>query len=212
MEGVFITFEGIDGCGKTTQLKLARQYLQSLGIPFIVTREPGGTPIAEKIREIIISPDHQEMVDNCEVLLYLAARAQHVGERIVPALAEGKVVLCDRFQEATFAYQGYGRGYELSLLEEMNDFATGGLHPTQTFIFDLPVEDAFGRMRAMNKAPDRLEQNSETFYKKIRRGYLELAEKNSDTVCVIDARESVEHTAVLVSSRMEQLLRKKRLI
>ncbi|MFP4416199.1 MAG: dTMP kinase [Chitinivibrionales bacterium] len=211
MSGLFITFEGIDGCGKTTQLKLAQEYLRSKELPLIVTREPGGTPIAEKIREIIISPHHSEMTDACELLLYLAARAQHVGERIVPALKDGKVVLCDRFQEATFAYQGYGRGYDLSVLREMNRFATDDIHPAQTFIFDLPVEDAFERMKKMNKAPDRLEQNSAAFYQKIRSGYLELARNESHRVCVLDATQPVEQIAALVEDRIDELLREKKL-
>jgi dTMP kinase len=119
-KGVFVTFEGIDGCGKTTQLKLAHEFLTNKNVPCAVTREPGGTAIGEKIRAIILSPEHGEMIDRCELLLYMASRAQHAAETILPAMQRGAVVLCDRFADATFAYQGHGRGISLDILEKMN--------------------------------------------------------------------------------------------
>ena len=146
-KGIFITFEGIDGCGKSTQLELAARRLKEEAFPVLVTREPGGTAIAEKIREILISPQNSEMVNECELLLYLAARAQHVREKIIPALEQVFIVLCDRFQEATFAYQGFGRNIPLDLLKKINNFATGGLNPHLTFIFDISVELSCARIQ-----------------------------------------------------------------
>ena len=151
MRGLFFTFEGIDGCGKSTQLKEIALRLERKGVPVLTTREPGGTPVAEKIREILISPENSEMVNECELFLYLAARAQHVREKIIPALQKGMIVLCDRFQEATFAYQGFGRGLSLSFLQQLNSFATDGLIPDRTFIFDVPVEISGQRLDQMKK-------------------------------------------------------------
>jgi dTMP kinase len=138
-KGAFITFEGIDGCGKSTQLELAAERLRKESFPILVTREPGGTAIAEKIREILISPQNSEMVNECELLMYLAARAQHVREKIIPALKQGFIVLCDRFQEATFAYQGFGRNISLDFLKK-SIVCYRGLMPDFTFIFDISVD------------------------------------------------------------------------
>ncbi len=190
--GLFITFEGIDGCGKSTQIAKTAQFLEEKKVPYLVTREPGGTSLAEEIREIILSPKNSDMTDSCEVLLYLAARAQHVTEKILPALKEGRVVLCDRFQEATFAYQGFGRGFPLHLLQQINTFATSGLVPTKTFIFDISVDCAFERMRKMNKVPDRLESNSKEFYQKIREGYLSLASAHPSRIMLLLGDRPIE--------------------
>lgn len=189
--GLFFAFEGIDGCGKSTQVSLLKEKLSLNGIPTDVTREPGGAIISEKIREILINPQHSEMVDECEILLYLAARAQHVRERIIPALEAGKIVLCDRFQLATFAYQGYGRGFSLNRLELLNEFATGGNAPDITFVFDIPVEEAFIRMQKMNKLKDRLESAGDQFFQKIRDGYLEMADKNQGKIIIINALKTI---------------------
>jgi dTMP kinase len=193
--GRFITFEGIDGSGKTTQLRMAERFLQEQGVPHIVTREPGGTPVAEMIRELILCPDHEEMVDSCEVLLYLAARAQHVHEKIHPALREGTTVLCDRFAQATFAYQGYGRGLALEELAVLNEFATGGLSPSLTFIVDVPVDTALERMRAMGKVQDRLERSDRAFHERVREGYHRQADALGERVVLLDGRRSIEELA-----------------
>ncbi len=191
-KGFFFTFEGIDGCGKSTQLSKVAQVLTSRGLPVVVTREPGGTVIAEKIREILISPEHSEMVDECEILLYCAARAQHVREKIIPAIEQGKIVLCDRFQEATFAYQGFGRSISMETLNKLNTYATGGLNPDRTFIFDLSVESSFDRMIKMNKMKDRLEQNGKEFFERIRRGYLLLAESSPQRIVLLDGEQTID--------------------
>lgn len=191
-KGFFFTFEGIDGCGKSTQLSKVAQVLTSRGLPVVVTREPGGTEIAEKIREILISPEHSEMVDECEILLYCAARAQHVREKIIPAIEQGKIVLCDRFQEATFAYQGFGRSISMETLNTLNTYATSGLNPDRTFIFDLSVESSFDRMIKMNKMKDRLEQNGKEFFERIRRGYLLMAESSPQRIVLLDGEQPID--------------------
>ncbi len=196
--GCFVTFEGIDGCGKSTQANLFADRLAAEGYQVLRTREPGGTAIAEKIRALLIDPAHAEMVDACELLLYLAARAQHLREKILPAVASGTVVVCDRFQDATFAYQGYGRGMSLEQLQSLNTFATGGNDPDLTFIIDLPVETAFERMAAMNKVQDRLEAGGEQFFSRIREGYLALAAAAPQRIQVIDGTATVEEIAAKV--------------
>jgi dTMP kinase len=201
--GRFVTFEGIDGCGKTTQLTLAAGFLRDRGIPFITTREPGGTRVAEKIRDLILCPDHAEMADSCEVLLYLAARAQHVEEKIRPALAGGTTVLCDRFAEATFAYQGYGRGFDLAKLGVLNEFATGGLTPAVTFVLDLPVGVAMERMRKMGKERDRLENSGREFYERVREGYRREAASHSGRIVLLDGRRPVDELAAEVRKELE---------
>ncbi|NLP01588.1 MAG: dTMP kinase [Fibrobacter sp.] len=206
MRGLFFTFEGIDGCGKSTQLKEIALRLERKGVPVLTTREPGGTPVAEKIREILISPENSEMVNECELFLYLAARAQHVREKIIPALQKGMIVLCDRFQEATFAYQGFGRGLSLSFLQQLNSFATDGLIPDRTFIFDVPVEISGQRMDQMKKKKDRLEQNGPEFYEKIRKGYLFMAEKQSGNCVLIDGCQEVSRISDQVWEEIAKLL------
>jgi dTMP kinase len=203
--GCFVTFEGIDGCGKSTQAKLFADRFAAEGYQVFRTREPGGTAIAEKIRALLIDPAHAEMVDECELLLYLAARAQHLREKILPAVASGTVVVCDRFQDATFAYQGYGRGMSLDLLQSLNTFATGGNDPDLTFIIDLPVETAFERMAAMSKVHDRLEAGGELFFSRIREGYLALAAAAPQRIQVIDGTAPVEKIAEQVyTSALQQ--------
>ncbi|MBN1602441.1 MAG: dTMP kinase [Chitinispirillaceae bacterium] len=200
--GSFIAFEGIDGCGKSTQVALLREKLSRMGYTVDVTREPGGTVISERIREILIDPKHSEMTDECEILLYLAARAQHVRQRIVPALENGDIVLCDRFQLATFAYQGFGRGFPMERLIELNEFAMGANVPDVTFVFDIPVEEAFNRMRKMNKLKDRLESAGDEFFHRIHNGYLELGRRDPQRVSIIDASRSIEEVQNEVIERI----------
>jgi dTMP kinase len=202
MSGLFVAFEGIDGCGKSTQLACAAKRLEDEGHPVVTTREPGGTAIAEKIRAILIDPTHREMHNECELLLYLAARAQHVREKIKPALEKGAIVLCDRFQLATFAYQGFGRSIPLSLLKTMNEFATGGLTPDVTFIFDISVEASFNRMKAMNKRPDRLELSGADFFSRISQGYRALAQQDPLKTALLDGDQPVDAIAKTVWERI----------
>jgi len=201
-KGVFITFEGIDGCGKSTQRDKAVSFLQSHGIEPVITREPGGTKMSESIRHLVMSTDYGTVYDECEVLLYLAARAQHVAEVIIPALNEGKVILCDRFQEATLAYQGYGRGVDLTLLKELNRFSTKGLNPDLTIVFDISYAISRSRMEKMNKNPDRLEQNSEDFFQRVRTGYLAQAEQFPERFIVLDGEESIDTLSLSVQKAL----------
>jgi dTMP kinase len=204
MIGKFITFEGIDGCGKSTQLALASKILIEKGYDVVVTREPGGTSISEKIREILLSPSNGEMVNECEILLYCAARAQHVREKIIPAVKNGKIVLCDRFQEATFGYQGFGRGIPLEVLQAINTYATGGLNPDLTFIFDLSVEMSVSRMAKINKAKDRLEQNGADFFQRIRDGFLDLAKNSPERIKLINAEQNIEQISAEVINLIQK--------
>ena len=203
MQGLFFTFEGIDGCGKSTQIGRAHSYLLQKGLNCILTREPGGTSIGEKIRELLLSCEYGEMSNGAELLLYLAARAQHINEKILPALEKGQIVLCDRFQEATFAYQGFGRGYDLEMLECINGFATSQLNPTHTFVFDISVESAFKRMKKMKKPADRLEQSSRDFYEKIRQGYTVLAKKHAERISFINGEQSIDEIAAAVRKQID---------
>jgi dTMP kinase len=205
--GLLITFEGIDGCGKSTQLACAKEALVKKGVPCVISREPGGTPISEKIRDMLLSPQNAEMCDACELLLYMAARAQHVQERIVPAMDGGAIVLCDRFAEATFAYQGFGRGLPLDLLEKINSFATEAIQPSFTFIFDIPVELARERLRKTGKTIDRLEGSGMEFFEKVRKGYIALAGRYSDRIMVLPGEKPVEELSGIVCEKILELYR-----
>jgi dTMP kinase len=180
---LFITFEGIEGCGKTTQLALLAETLRLQGHEVLTTREPGGCPIADAVRQILLDPANQAMVPRAELLLYAAARAQHVAQVIRPALAEGHIVLCDRFTDATLAYQGYGRGLDLAMIEHLNDLAGAGCRPDLTLLLDMPAAVGLERAILRNShgnlaAEGRFELEAEVFHDKVRRGYLQLAEKD----------------------------------
>lgn len=189
MQGLFITFEGIEGCGKTTQAKLLSTYLNEQGHNIIMTREPGGTPISEAIREILLSNDFVKMQPRTEVLLYLASRAQHVSEIIKPALQNGRIVICDRFSDSTFVYQCFVRGIDKEIVERMNNFAVEGIQPHITLVLD--VEPAEGLRRAMlrnqkeSRGHDRIESESIEFHQKVREGYLKLTQEYPDRVFLI---------------------------
>jgi dTMP kinase len=205
--GLFFTFEGIDGCGKSTQVKKTVQWLESQGLPVTVTREPGGTVISEKIRQILISEEHEEMVNECELLLYLAARAQHVREKIDPLLQKGNIVICDRFQEATFAYQGFGRNIELNFLRQVNSFATGSLIPDLSFVIDLDVELSFNRIERMKRKKDRIELGGKEFFGKIREGYRKLALMDPQRIKVLDGSLPINELTGQIREEMEKILR-----
>jgi dTMP kinase len=176
MRGWFITFEGPDGSGKTTQLRLMAPWLASQNLPILVTREPGGTPVGERIREILHDCQHTEMTSEAEILLYSASRAQHVGEIIRPAVAAGKIVLCDRFYDSTYAYQGYGRGLSLPALRQITAFATQGLVPDLTLYLDVPPEVGIARREASGEALNRLDREALAFHRRVREGYQALIE------------------------------------
>jgi len=183
-KGLFVTFEGIDGSGKSTQVSALRKSLEDKGTEVIVIREPGATLIGEKIRSILLDKAHSKMSSETELLLYEAARAQIVYEVIRPALQAGKVVICDRFYDSTVAYQGYARGLSLESIDFLNQLATGGLEPDLTFLMDLPAKDAWERMDVREEAQDRLELEGFSFMEKVRAGYLELAGKHARIIKV----------------------------
>jgi len=178
-KGLLVTFEGIDGCGKSTQVTALKDSLEEKGTKVIVIREPGATPIGEKIRSILLDKANFVMSSETEVLLYEAARAQIVNEVIRPALRAGNVVICDRFYDSSVAYQGYARGLPLESIDSLNRFATGGLEPDLTFLLDLPAQAAWERMNIREGSHDRLEIEGLGFMEKVRAGYLELAGKHA---------------------------------
>ena len=187
-KGLFITFEGADGSGKTTQLNNVKTFLEEKGYSVIVTREPGALDIGQKIRDILLH--HKGVVaDRCEMFLFLADRAQHVEAYIKPALEQGKIVLCDRHTDSTIAYQGYGRGENIEQLEYLNNLATGGMKPDLTFVFDVSTDIAMTRV---GKEKDRMESAGIEFHKKVRQGYLEIAKQEPERVKVVDANNSIE--------------------
>ncbi len=195
MSGIFITFEGIDGCGKTTQLGMLAALLAAHSIPHIVTREPGGTKIGNKIRQIVLDNSNQNLASTTELLLYAADRAQHVCEELLPALADNKIVLCDRYTDSTVAYQSYGRNLPKNLIDQLNNIATNGLTPDLTLLFDLEVEQAEHRMSSNNseRNKDRLENEQRDFHQRVRQAYLNLAKEFPQRFIIISTAESQEN-------------------
>jgi dTMP kinase len=207
----FITFEGIEGSGKTTQIKRLAAHLRSRGFHVVETREPGGCPIADAIRAILLDADSSALVATAEMLLYAAARAQHVEEIIRPALKEGCVVLCDRYTDATLAYQGYGRGLSLELIGTLNEVARDAVHPDLTLLFDLPVEAGLGRaqqriLENSGPAEDRFEQESIAFHERVRQGYLALAGQQPQRFRLIAANASPDQVEQSVITVVDQAL------
>jgi dTMP kinase len=193
VKGLFITFEGPDGAGKTTQLKKLAAYLESRGHDLVVTREPGGTPISDRIRTIILSPENKEMTDQAEVLLYAASRAQHVHEKILPALDAGKTVLCDRFIDASVAYQAHGLGMDETAVRRINAFASSGLQPARTYLLDIPVEESHRRLAARAGVTlDRIERRSFDYHQSVRNAFHRIAEQESGRVRIVAADRSEE--------------------
>lgn len=199
--GKFITIEGQDGAGKSTNLAVIKQLIIDSGHEVIETREPGGTPFGEKVRELLLSSDDQSFGDTAELLMMFAARAQHIQAVIVPALNDGKWVLCDRFTDATYAYQGGGRGIDMQRIAELEDYVQGGLRPDLTFLLDLPVE--IGESRAgQRSAPDRFERQKNEFKTKVRACYLERAQHDSERFRLIDASQDLSTVKAAISRAM----------
>ena len=203
-KGLFITFEGIDGCGKSTQIALTESYCKSKGRETLIIREPGGTTVGEKIRTILLDKKNDSMVPMAELLLDEAARAQIVEEKIVPALEAGMVVICDRFFDSTAAYQGYARGLGPELIDELNNIATSGRSPDITFYLDLSPEQALKRRLGRGEEEDRLEALGLSFQEKVRDGYLKWAE-GRDRIKIIDASVSPEEISDKVISWLSRI-------
>jgi dTMP kinase len=210
VKGLFITLEGPDGSGKTTQVAKIADYLRQNEIDFVQTREPGGTRISDKIRTIILDPDHQEMHDLTEVLLYAASRAQHVHEKIIPALKAGKVVLCDRFVDASLAYQGFGLGVGEDPVLQVNNIATSGLVPERSYFIDVSPEVGRERMKARygDAGLDRIEQKDFTYHERVREGFRYLLESNSERILRINGEQDPEKVFQVITKDLEMLLAK----
>ena len=187
-KGLFITFEGADGCGKTTQMKLLTDYLKTKNKDIVITREPGGKGLGEKIREILLNYDG-EVSSVCESFLFLADRAQNIDITVMPAVKEGKIVLCDRHIDSTVAYQGYGRGLDIAQINMLNSIATSNRKPDLTYVFDIDVETS---MKRVGSEKDRMESAGIEFHNRVRQGYLELAKLEPDRIKVIDATKSID--------------------
>lgn len=201
---LFITFEGPDGSGKTTQITLLAETLRSSGVPVLTTREPGGTRIGDGVRALLLDPELTEMNPRAETLLYCAARAQHVEQVIRPALAEGKVVLCDRYGDSTIAYQGYGHQQDVAALRLLVDYATGGLRPDLSLYFEIDV--ASGLRRKPAHALDRLEANAIAFHERVRAGYHQMVREDADRWFVIDAAQPIETVHAVLWQRVQALV------
>ena len=203
---MFITLEGIEGSGKSTQLKFVLEYLESKRIQAISTREPGGTLISEKIRDILLDKSLPAMQDDTELMLMFAARIEHVNSVILPALNEGKFVVCDRFYDASYAYQGYGRGINLERIDQLRKYSIGNLQPDITFLLDIALDVSNSRVDARG-VRDRFESEKITFYENIRAGYLEIAKQQSDRVKVIDAAKPIAEVQADIKSYLDDLIK-----
>ncbi|TCK03363.1 dTMP kinase [Phorcysia thermohydrogeniphila] len=200
---MFITFEGIEGCGKSTQAKLLYEWLKENGYKALLTREPGGTEAAEEIRNFILKHHNEKFPAFAELCLYIAARGFHVENLIKPSLQKGIIVICDRFSDSTLAYQGYGRGLPIHLITSMNKEATGDIEPDITFLLDVPVEVGLSRIKAKKK--DRLEEEPLQFHQRVREGFLKIAEENPDRIVVIDG---TKEKGTIFSEVLNQVVRR----
>jgi dTMP kinase len=213
--GFFITFEGVEGCGKTTQLHLLKEFLTARGCAVTATREPGGTPLGDSIRQLVLASRFASIDSKTELMLYEASRAQHMREVIGPALAKGHIVLCDRFGDATLAYQGYARGLPVEYIETLNRFITGNRSPDLTILLDCPVELGLERTReraartGQGMTEDRFEKMDLDFHRRVRRGYLDIAQRDSIRFLIVDG--SREPDAVQSAMRPAVLERLKHL-
>jgi len=213
---LFITFEGVEGSGKTTQIQRLKRYLTQKGFPCRVTREPGGGLIGGKIRKILLNPEHREMSPLSELLLYEASRAQHVTEVVKPLLKKGLIVLCDRFSDASIAYQGYGRKLDLKWVERLNRLSSQGIKPDITFLLDCPSDVGLKRALQRNQMlkkekEERFEREKIQFHHRVRKGYLSIAKKEPHRVKVIDTRACEEEVFEKIRQIVDQLIVAKRI-
>jgi len=203
MQARFITVEGIEGVGKSTHMAFIQQWLEARGVKVETSREPGGTPLAEQIRDVLLAPRTENMPEMAELLMMFAARSVHLENRIRPALEQGRWLLCDRFTDATFAYQGAGRGMDIARIAELEEAVQGTLRPHLTLLLDAPVEIGLGRARARGEA-DRFEQEAVEFFRRVRQGYLARAQADPGRVRIVDASGSLEQ----VQADLVQVLEK----
>ena len=205
--GLFITIEGIEGVGKSTNMEYVHQSLLAAGIEVVLTREPGGTELGEKIRGLLLDHRNQSMVEDTELLLMFAARAQHLAEVIKPALAQGTWVLCDRFTDATYAYQGGGRGIEIERIAQLEQWVQADLRPDATLLLDAPVDIGLARAAGRDQESDRFEREKEAFFVQVCKAYLALAEKNPGRYHTIDASQPLAHVKVQLNEVINHLIK-----
>jgi len=208
MTGTFITFEGIDFCGKSVQIDRLIARLKENQIPYILLREPGGTIIAEKIRDILLSKENEKMSPLTEYLLFSAARAQLIREKIMPALEKGKVVISDRYYDSSTAYQGYGRGIDVNTIHRVNSFATSSIKPNLTFFIDIDIEEMEKRKKQAHQKLDRMEDQKRTFFEKVRNGYLKIVKQESERFHVIDGKRTINSIAEEIWEQVDRILAK----
>ena len=205
MTGKFITVEGGEGAGKSSNLAFIQTLLEKAGKEVVFTREPGGTQLGEELRELLLGHKHTGMSDDTELMLMFAARAEHLHQKILPALEQGKWVLCDRFTDATYAYQGGGRQIDIHRIAQLENWVQGELRPDLTLLLDLPVETGLARAKSRSE-PDRFESEKIQFFEKVRNAYLEIAQRQPDRVKVIDASQSLENVQKQIESVMRAYL------
>ncbi|HEK1692248.1 thymidylate kinase [Pseudomonas putida] len=205
MSGLFITLEGPEGAGKSTNRDYLAARLREQGLDVVLTREPGGTPLAEKVRELLLAPSDEVMAADTELLLVFAARAQHLAQVIRPALARGAVVLCDRFTDATYAYQGGGRGLSVERIAVLEQFVQGELRPDLTLVFDLPVEVGLARAAARGRL-DRFEQEGQAFFEAVRQAYLQRARREPQRYDLLDAAQPLEAVQRAIDALLPRIL------
>jgi dTMP kinase len=211
VKGVFISFEGIEGTGKSTQTRLLAGYLRGKGFRVVETAEPGGTPISLKIRELLLSVDNKDMGAVTELLLYNAARVQHIGQVILPALQRGDIVVTDRFSDSTTAYQGYGRGLNLELIDTLDRISTGRMRPDITILLDVDAAAGLKRNREANKS-DRLELEDISFHERVRKGFISIASKEKTRVKLIDCSDGVDKVHSRVIGIIEAFLKMRNIL
>ncbi|NJL63373.1 MAG: dTMP kinase [Methylacidiphilales bacterium] len=206
MQGKLIIFEGVEGCGKTTQIQLTSEWLQTLDIQVLITREPGGSELGIDLRRLLLEAGKNQIASRTELLLYAADRAQHVEQELKPNLQQGKFVLCDRFIYSTIAYQGYGRGLEMDLIEQLNNIATAGLVSDLVLWFDLDVEIGLKRKRSSGEIADRIEQEKIDFHQRVQQGYSELAKTYPEKIVTINASLSREEVQQQIQDKLKKII------
>ncbi len=205
-KGIFITFEGCEGCGKSTHSRLLRDYLEGLGYRCVMTREPGGTGVGEEIRKILLHSDGTDISDMTELFLFESARAQIAGEVIAPALEKKMIVICDRFSDATLAYQGYGAGIPAGSIRALDKVSTGGIRPDLTLVLD--IDTATGLERAKRKGYDRMEKKALAYHRRVRAGYLAIAQKEPARVKVVRLEDDINRTQGNIRSRVDCVIQR----
>ncbi|MBN2829330.1 MAG: dTMP kinase [Candidatus Cloacimonetes bacterium] len=206
MRGLFITFEGIEGCGKSTQVKLLAEWLRATGREVLLTREPGGPVISEEIRRVLLNPDTPEMLPETELLLYMASRSQHTGELIIPALESGQDVISDRYYDSTIAYQGAARNIDLEWIKRLTDYATYSLKPDITFLLDISVEESTRRLT--ERCLDRIEKEKCDFHQKVREGFLTLANSEPERFKVLDGTAPIDVISIAIINETEKYMKR----